>query len=152
MRFAQTIDGNRNGAHAHLGEVLSHFGRYERGVARHAPAEALLVGIAHDVEEVAVQKRLAACDAQLHARDVEVSFDLVDDVQPFVPRQVVGAYKPRCARAAAMEAPLVALQRELEEELAQFRRAVKRARVIGKLTEMVCFDIDKVHGYAGGGP
>ena len=51
-----------------------------------------------------------------------------------------------------MEAPLVALQRELEEELAQFRRAVKRARVIGKLTEMVCFDIDKVHGYAGGGP
>ena len=84
--------------------------------------------------------------------DIEVGFDLVDDAQPFVARQVVSANKPGRTRAAAMEAPLVALQSELEEEFAQLRRAVKRARVVSKLTEMVCFDIDKVHGYAGGGP
>ena len=97
MRFAQTVDGNRNGAHSYFGKALGNFGCDERGVARHAPAEALFVGVAHDVEEVTVEKRLAACDAQLHARDVEVSFDLVDDAQPFVARQVVDACKSRRA-------------------------------------------------------
>ena len=84
------------------------------------------MGIAHDVKEVAVEQRLTTRDAQLHARGVEVGFDLVDDAQPFVVRQVVSANKPGRTRAAAMEAPLVALQCELEELL---KRPVDAVRV-----------------------
>ena len=53
--------------------------------------------------------------------------------------------KITATRAAAMEAPLVALQRELEEQPAQFRCAVERARVVCEFLEVACFHGCKVH-------
>ena len=130
MCIAQAVDGDRNRAHAHLGKAMCHFWSDERGIARHAPPKALVVRISHDVEEVAVKQRLAACDAQLHTRDVEICFHLVDDREPFLAGKVVGVFKARCAGASAVKASFVALQCELEEQFAQFRGAVQRSRVI----------------------
>ena len=96
-------------------------------------------GIAENLKKVTSEERFPSRDTEEDFLNVKIPADFIENTPVFIQAQLV-RLPVRQAVTSAVEAMLVASERELQEQLAQIRLSVQLTDVVGKDVQMVFFN------------